>query len=187
MADELVDVVNEKDEIIRQEWKTVCHKKGLYHRVAAVLLFDDCGKIWLQERSKKKSIGAGLLDYSASGHVPSGEDSGTAAYRELEEELGVVGVKLKEIKSVNVSRRLSQKEILQMGIDENIDENNGLKIRHIIKIYTGKYDGSFNVQKEEVEGVKAYSMEEIRELVNENPKRFTEGFKLGFKSYMGRR
>jgi len=39
MADELVDVVNERDEVIGQEMKSKCHKEGILHRISAIFLF----------------------------------------------------------------------------------------------------------------------------------------------------
>ena len=73
MADEIVDVVNENDEVIGQEWRKKCHKNGIWHRIAGVLLFDSEGKIWLQTRAKNKTVQGRSLDFSASGHIESGK------------------------------------------------------------------------------------------------------------------
>src|SRR3989344_4411255 len=88
MADELVNVVNENDEIIGQELRSLCHERGLCHRISCILLFDNKGKLWLQTRAKEKS-GAGKFDFSASGHVALGDNYEESAYRELQEELGI--------------------------------------------------------------------------------------------------
>ena len=170
MADELVDIVNEKDEIVSQGWKSFCRQEGLFHRVAAVLLFDSQGKVWLQKRAKTKNTGAGLLDYSASGHVPQGESYEISAVRELEEELGI-----------KTELKLANKNVV-----ESIDDS-GSKIRHIIQVYTGTYEGKFKIQEEELDSVALYNLENIKKMISKNPKEFTEGFKMGFKSYMGRR
>ncbi len=67
------------------------HEEGLLHRISVVYLTDDKGQILVQKRDD------GRLDHSAAGHVDAGESYLEAAKRELEEELGVVNVELKEV------------------------------------------------------------------------------------------
>ncbi|MBI2043259.1 NUDIX domain-containing protein [Candidatus Pacearchaeota archaeon] len=168
MADELVDVVNEQDEIIGKEWKSVCHKEGILHRIAAVFIFNDKGELLLQKRSTKKSIGSGLYDYSASGHIGAGESYKDGARKELNEELGI-DTKLKEF-----SGRIKT---------ENFREE-GVNIKHHITLFVGYNNGPFNIQKEELDSVAFFDLGNIEKMILRNPEKFTMGFKLGFKSYM---
>ena len=167
MADELVDVVNERDEVIGQEMKWICHDKELWHRISGVFIFNSEGKILLQTRNKNKTSG-GLLDYSASGHVISGETYENGAYKEMGEELGIK-IKLKDS---------------GIKIFENHSYNKKTNIKHIIRIFIGYHEGSFNIQKEELDSVAFYDLENIKKMILRNPEKFTMGFKLGFKTYV---
>ncbi|MEK6842345.1 MAG: NUDIX domain-containing protein [Nanoarchaeota archaeon] len=172
MADELVDVVDENDNVIGQEWKSKCHKEGILHRIAAIFIFNDKGELLLQRRSLKKSSGSGLLDFSASGHIAAGEDNKRGAIKELNEELGI-NVKIK-----------------RMSIEFPIEyhhEKNGLKIQHKLFLFVGYHNGPFNIQEDEIDSVAFYDLEIIEKMISDSPNKFTEGFKLGFKSYIERK
>ena len=161
MADELVDVVNERDEVIGQEMKSKCHKEGILHRISAIFLFNSHGKIWLQTRAKGK-VGAGRLDFSASGHLGAGDSYDEGAYREMQEELGI-----------KVKLKLIGKELHDNYLFE------GHNVRHLTSLYTGRYDGSFNLQEEELEKVEAFSIKEIKEMMKNNPDKIMFGLKIG--------
>jgi len=166
MADELVDVVDENDKIIGQEMKWICHEKGFWHRIAGVLLFNSEGKIWLQTRNKKKT-GGGLLDFSASGHIGAGDSSLRGAYREMEEELGIkTNLKVGNIKIFE---------------DYAYDKNS--KVKHVINLFLGNYNGPFKIQEEELEDIQAYSTEDIKKFMKKEPPIMTEGLKLTLKEY----
>lgn len=88
-TDEWFDVVNERDEVIRQATRRDVHATGLWHRAVHVLVFDAGGRVFLQKRSMLKDLSPGLWDSSCSGHLNAGEDYDPAAIRELAEEIGV--------------------------------------------------------------------------------------------------
>src|SRR3954451_3578842 len=88
MAEEVFDVVNERDEVIGQERRSEVHRLGLRHRAVHVLVFNSKGELFLQKRSMTKDTFPGAWDSSASGHVDTGETYDTCAVRELREELG---------------------------------------------------------------------------------------------------
>ena len=67
-ADEIFDVVNDRDEVIGQRTR---------------------GEVFLQKRSMKKDTFPGAWDSSASGHLDSGEEYAACALRELREEIGL--------------------------------------------------------------------------------------------------
>src|ERR1700756_3847872 len=87
-ADEIFDVVNDRDEVIGQNTRSEVHRLGLRHRAVHVLVFNRRGELFLQKRSLKKDTFPGTWDSSASGHLDSGEDYDACAVRELREELG---------------------------------------------------------------------------------------------------
>lgn len=90
MAEEIFDVVNERDEVIGQNTRREVHARGLWHRAVHVLVFNSKGEVFLQKRSMKKDIAAGKWDSSASGHLDTGEQYDVCAIREVREEIGLV-------------------------------------------------------------------------------------------------
>jgi isopentenyl-diphosphate delta-isomerase type 1 len=87
--DEIVDVVNEDDEIIGQSTKgEVNSNPTLIHREIGVLIYDDQGRLLIQQRSRKKKLMPYYWIISVAGHVPSGMEPEDAAHMELREELG---------------------------------------------------------------------------------------------------
>lgn len=163
--DELVDVVTENGETIGQEMKSVCHEKGIFHRFSGILLFNEEGKLWLQTRSPEKN-GKNLLDFSASGHVAHGETSEETAYREMKEEIGV-----------NTQLKLIKKNLV-----ENIDWENR-KIRHIFNLYQGESEGPFKLQEEELSNIELFELEQVKKLIESNPRRITKGLEIGLTEY----
>jgi isopentenyldiphosphate isomerase len=87
MNEDIFDVVNDDDEIIGREPRSVVHARGLRHRAVHVLVFNAAGQLFLQKRSMTKDNDPGLWDSSCSGHVDSGESYAVAAERELMEEI----------------------------------------------------------------------------------------------------
>ena len=85
MADEYLDIVNEKDEVIGKDLKHNKILNGFISRVVAMFLVDQDKKFIICQRSDKKTNAAGLYDLAAFGNVQSGEDYITAARRELKE------------------------------------------------------------------------------------------------------
>ncbi len=88
--EEWFDVVNDRDEVVRQALRRDVHANGWWHRAVHVLVFDSIGRVFLQKRSLLKDLSPGLWDSSCSGHLDAGEDYDVAALRELGEEIGVV-------------------------------------------------------------------------------------------------
>lgn len=90
MAEEIFDVVNERDEVIGCAPRKEVHAKGLWHRAVHVLVFNKRGEVFLQKRSMLKDTAKGKWDSSSSGHLDCGEDYDSCAVRELREEIGLV-------------------------------------------------------------------------------------------------
>lgn len=88
-ADELLDVVNERDEVIDRRPRHEIHRLGLRHRAAHLLVFDPAGRLFLQRRSATKDMHPGCWDTSAAGHVDAGETYDACVVREAREELGL--------------------------------------------------------------------------------------------------
>ena len=86
---ELFDVVDGKDRVIRQERRSVVHAQGLLHRAVHVFVFNSRGQLLVQRRSALKDEFPLTYTSSASGHVGAGETYDACAPRELKEEVGL--------------------------------------------------------------------------------------------------
>jgi isopentenyldiphosphate isomerase len=87
MNDELFDVVNEQDEVIRQATRKEVHENSLLHRATFVLFLKN-GNAILQKRSEKVEHAPGAFGSTAAGHVLAGETYEDGLFRECSEETG---------------------------------------------------------------------------------------------------
>lgn len=155
MKDELeyFDIVNDNDEVVgkikESEQKNI---KQNQLRFINILIFNDENKILVPKRSSNRKIFPNCYDFSVGGHVNSGENYEQAAYRELEEELGIKNVKLNKVAYFN----------------PYISESNTFQT-----VYTLKYEKAIiNYDKDGIENIFYLTKEEIKELMNDKPKLF---------------
>jgi isopentenyldiphosphate isomerase len=93
--DELLDLVDKNDQVIGVINREVANKDPKYtHREVAIILVDSKNNLLIQKRSEYKSVHPSMWSLTA-GHISAGEDPEKTAYIELEEELGLTGIKLK--------------------------------------------------------------------------------------------
>lgn len=89
MADTLLNVINEDDEIIGQALRSEIHAKGLLHREVHVWFITPEKQVILQKRSLSKDTNPGLMTASVGGHVELGQTYAQAAFTEIKEETGL--------------------------------------------------------------------------------------------------
>lgn len=87
--DEMLDVVNDNDEVIRSVAYEELYKNKFPHRLVHIFLFNDKKQLLMQQRTFHKPKHGGTWMASAGGHVSAGESYEDAAKRELQEELGI--------------------------------------------------------------------------------------------------
>ena len=51
--EELFDIVNDSNEVVGQEKRSIVHAEGLKHRAVYCFVFDEQGKLLMQQRSPK--------------------------------------------------------------------------------------------------------------------------------------
>jgi isopentenyl-diphosphate delta-isomerase type 1 len=158
MADELFDVVNERDEPVRQARRSEVHAHGWLHRAVHVLVFDQHGRVFVQKRSMKKDCSPGLWDSSCSGHLDAGEDYDHAAVRELGEELGLVVT-----------------EPPQRWFRIEACEATG---QEFCWVYRHRADGPFVLHPEEIDGGDWLTPDELNRRIVTKPEEFCSAFKL---------
>lgn len=164
---ELVDVVDEQDNPTGQQIDMEdAHKQVLPHRISAVLVFRENGKMLVQVH---KYHGR-RLDHAVGGHVSAGEDYETAAYREMEEELGISN-KLKTIAEGVVS-------------DEYYHQTDH-KVFHIFGVYTTTVSDDWQLtETEEVDRLIEMDLEEVVKDMNANPDKYLQGFFTSLGAYL---
>lgn len=89
MSEEIFDVVDNQDRVLRQAPRSVVHTNKWLHRAAHIFVFNSRGELLVHRRSATKDECPSVCTSSASGHLAAGEDYATAAARELQEELGL--------------------------------------------------------------------------------------------------
>lgn len=152
---ELFDVVDENDEVLRQETRDVVHRDGLLHRAAHMFVFNKRKELFLQKRSRLKDVHPSLWDSSAAGHLNAGEGYEPTAVRELQEELGIDDAEVQEITRISAC------------------ENTGWE--HV-RLYVTRYDGALRYPCSEIETGEWFTMDDIRAWVKSRPQDFASGF-----------
>jgi len=143
----------------KKETKETVHKKGLWHHVVHVWIFNSKGEILFQKRSMKVSRWPGLWDISAAGHIVTGEMPEEGVVREIREELGLE-VKLSDLKKIEIrkhSRHVPEKEYFNNEFDH---------------IYIYKLDDISKIKFKdgEVDDVKFVTMEQLEKDIEDPEK-----------------
>ncbi len=128
--EELFDVVDEEDRVIRQAPRRLVHANGWFHRAVHVLVFNSRGEVFLQRRSRYKDMHPGLWDSSCSGHLDAGEDYDEAANREFQEELGVAAPAVHRLRRLQACKETGQE---------------------FVWVYKARHDGPFHLNPNEIE------------------------------------
>jgi len=93
-----IQIVDEHDEPLRGGTMDEVQLGGLWHRIARVMVYDKITeKYLLQKVAPNPYYDEGLWNTSSSGHVDVGETYEQAGTRETAEEVGIRGLKLREI------------------------------------------------------------------------------------------
>jgi isopentenyldiphosphate isomerase len=91
-GDELVDVVDERNEVVGVVPRKTLRHENLLHRCTYVFVLNSAGELYIHRRTETKDVYPGYYDVVAGGVNAAGESYETCAGREIEEELGVHAV-----------------------------------------------------------------------------------------------
>lgn len=89
MAEEYIDIVNGKDEVVGKDLKSSKKIKNFISRTASVLICNSRGQFLTCKRGPHKKNDPNVYDVSAYGNVMAGENCEQAAKREMLEEVGI--------------------------------------------------------------------------------------------------
>lgn len=170
MKEDLFDIVNERDEVVGQERRSIVHAQGLRHRAVHILIFNHRGELFLQKRSMSKDVSPGCWDSSCCGHVDSGETYEFAVWRELVEEL---------------SLELSPAEQKQIRMLFKVDacEETG---QEFVQVYRLEHEGPFELHPEEIDEGKWFAIPEVNRLIDEEPETVAASFRYLWRRYNAR-
>lgn len=110
-TDELCDVVDQADHVVNVCPRDLVHVNKWPHRAVHIWIFNKQGELFLQKRSQWKSNHPSLWCSSVAGHVNAHEEYLTAAYREIQEELGLQVNKLQAFHRLEASEATGEEFI----------------------------------------------------------------------------
>jgi len=158
-----VILVNEKDEMTGTAGKMEAHQRGLLHRAFSVFVFNSKGEMLLQQRAVNKYHSGGLWTNACCSHPHPGEEIQEAAKRRLKEEMGF---------EIPVTKTFD--------FVYNASFENGLTEYEFDHVFAGEYEGPVSFNKEEVMDVCYKTMEDIRDDLKTNSKKYTAWFYVAF-------
>lgn len=162
-AEELFDVVNDKDQVIDRLSRSEVHARSLLHRSVHMLVFDSDGHVFLQLRNDDRDCDPGLWDSSVGGHLQSGETYDHAIIREADEELGI---KLNATPTRLFKLQASQETAYEFcWVYQLID------------------DGPFQIDPNEAADGRWFSDQEIDDWVAAAPRSMTSSFRMIWHRY----
>ncbi|XHM66507.1 NUDIX hydrolase [Streptomyces nigra] len=91
-ADEILDIVDERDRVVGRAPRGEAYARGLRHRCVFIAARDAEGRLFVHRRTPTKLVFPSHYDMFVGGVVGAGESYDDAALREAEEELGVSGL-----------------------------------------------------------------------------------------------
>jgi isopentenyl-diphosphate delta-isomerase len=163
MEQQHVILVNEYDQPVGSMEKMEAHEKGVLHRAFSVFIFNQEGKMLLQQRAAGKYHSAELWTNACCSHPMPGEETLDAVNRRLTEELGI---------SVPVNK------VFDFIYKSEFD--NGLTEHEFDHVFAGVFDGPVLFNADEVKEVRFSEMETIRESLNTDPGQYTSWFRIAF-------
>lgn len=162
---EIIPILNEEGDIIGKEERKVAHEQELLHPGIRVLVKLSNNKFVFQRRSLTKETNPGKMTFAATGHVKFGQSFEEAAIEELREETGI---------------RADIKDLVYLGDHKDKLEGGTIgKKQHRVwgYFYGYTYQGDISelqIEENEIDGVEAYSIEELKRMNQEERNKFVE-------------
>lgn len=161
MQEQMLVLVDEKNQPLGVMGKMEVHQKALLHRAFSVFIFNSKGEMLLQRRAIKKYHSGGLWTNACCSHPYLDETPVQAAQRRMQEELGFV-----------TELEPAFDFIYKAQLDNNLTEH---EYDHVL---IGTYDGKIILNHDEVGDYRYLSMDELKASIAERPLLYTEWFKI---------
>lgn len=166
---EILAVVNDKDEVIGEDKRSEIHKNELIHREICVFIINEKEEVLLQ---KRKDLN--IWDASCSGHFPKEQNYVSAAKREVEEELGIT---LDEKDFTQIDFRLFKAKHRVTG-KINTRFTKAFIVRKNINL------NEINFDKEELSEVRYFNKSELKTLVLSKENNLSTYTKFFIENYL---
>ncbi len=148
--------VDGNDTVIGAGSMREAQEKGIRHRIARIFLLDSHGNVLVAKRAPHLHSQPGKWGESVSGHVDKGEGYYEAALREMQEEIGVTGIALRELG-----------KFYSEGTERDMIKN------RFNTVYEGTYEGTCS-PNEEVAEVRWLPKPALAQWMREKPEEFTQ-------------
>src|SRR6476469_660659 len=166
MAEELVILVDEKDEPIGVMPKMEAHERGILHRAFSVFVLNKNNEIMLQQRAHHKYHSPLLWTNTCCSHQRKDETNIEAGTRRLSEEMGF---------------KTELKELFHFIYKAPFD--NGLTEHELDHVMIGYYNGEPKINPDEVESWKWMSIDAIKADMAAHPESYTVWFRIIFDEF----
>jgi len=147
-GEEIVAIVDRDNHLLGAVSRRIMRQQKLIHRASYILVFNQAGQLFIQKRSRSKDIYPGTWDLAAGGVVLARESYEESALRELREELGLTGVRLK------------------VSFDQYYEDADN---RVWGRIFSCTSNGPFTLQAEEIDCGRFIALTEIEKLHQAEP------------------
>jgi isopentenyl-diphosphate Delta-isomerase len=155
-------VVNSNDDIVSYQSKRDCHRGGgLLHRAFSIFIFNDQNELLIQKRSAEKFLWPLFWSNSVCSHPRKDEEYEKAAYRRLNEELGI-----------KTALHFLFKFQYRARYNESGSEN------EICAVFIGKFNGIISPNQNEIDGWKYIDIETLNRDIHLNTQSYTPWFKM---------
>ncbi len=159
--EEWFPLVDAEGKVTGKAPRSVCHSgTKLLHPVVHVHVFNDKGQLFLQKRSMNKDIQAGKWDTAVGGHISFGESLEIGLAREVEEEIGLLGLEYQFI----------TKYIWESEIE-----------KELTYVFFAKQNGEIKINLDEIDEGKFWSWEELKNWMGKEI--FTPNLENEFKKF----
>jgi isopentenyl-diphosphate delta-isomerase len=146
--------------------KAQCHDgEGVLHRAFSVFLFDDRGRVLLQQRARSKRLWPGYWSNSCCSHPRRGESMHVATDRRLSDELNA-GAKLEFVYKFTYQARFGE-----AGAENEL-----------CHVFVGRAAADLKPNEHEIDAIRFLSRADIESELAAEASQFTPWFKLEWRA-----
>jgi len=161
-------LVDENDREIGHLHKRECHQgHGVLHRAFSIFLFDNFGRVLLQQRAESKPLWPLYWSNSCCSHPRRGESLDQATHRRLREELGL------DSDLVYLYKFIYQADFGNVGAEHEL-----------CHVFVGAADGEIEVHPDEIADWRWAPIDEVTAALERDPERYTPWFRMEWNELM---
>lgn len=146
---ELLFVVDEKNNPLDPQTRSFVHKNSLWHRTTGIWVSNGKGQILCQKRSLKKDIKPGFWESFFGGHMAPKENYLDSAVKECNEELGIT---------------ITKDTLIPYKLFKS-DKPTHKEFHYLFALIINKEASDFNFEKEEIDEVTWFDIIEIKKIL----------------------